>query len=283
MTPIPKAVPMTEIDLADDDSLRFIQRVLESNAPESDRKAALEMVYAIRRRLRKVYAAGVGVPQPPLRFDVLQEIAQTFGLDYNAVCRCANAYLDGVGVGQDSRAAMQKALAALELAENYSDHPDYEKTMADALAGLRGALGVPVPSGCQALAGQCEWPQLCAERGGHCAYGVGVPQEPDRRSSFQRDCDEIAETFRTAPVFGAAGVEVRNPTQQEDRVLREAAKRSSKVVDPGRLAAGVGVPKEAEPRIVECDLCALRRNADTCPVFRCPHKPAAGVGVPDGR
>lgn len=32
-----------------------------------------------------------------LRFDVLQEIAHTFGLDYNAVCRCANAYLAGVG------------------------------------------------------------------------------------------------------------------------------------------------------------------------------------------
>lgn len=35
-----------------------------------------------------------------LRFDVLQEIAQTFGLDYNAVCRCANAYLAGVETGR---------------------------------------------------------------------------------------------------------------------------------------------------------------------------------------
>lgn len=62
------------------------------------------------------------------------------------------------------------------------------------------------------------------------------------------------------------------------RRIREAM--PSVAFDGG--AAGVGVPKEAEPRIVECDLCALRRNADTCPVFRCPHKPAAGVALPHG-
>lgn len=48
----------------------------------------------------------------------------------------------GVPVVHDSRAAMQTALDALTLAENYSDHPDYERTMAEAIAGLRSALGV---------------------------------------------------------------------------------------------------------------------------------------------
>jgi hypothetical protein len=57
----PQAVPMTEIDIADDEKLRFIQRVLESDAPESDRRAALQMVYDLRTRVRKAYAAG-GVP-----------------------------------------------------------------------------------------------------------------------------------------------------------------------------------------------------------------------------
>lgn len=56
------------------------QRYLDRQNERFDR--ALEMAHA-----------EVG---PRLRFDVLQEIAQTFGLDYNAVCRCANAYLAGV-------------------------------------------------------------------------------------------------------------------------------------------------------------------------------------------
>lgn len=44
---------MSEVDRADDDALRFACRVLESNAPEQDRKAALQMLYAIRIRVRK--------------------------------------------------------------------------------------------------------------------------------------------------------------------------------------------------------------------------------------
>lgn len=47
---------MSEIDIADDDALRFVQRVLESNAPESDRKAARDMIVAIRTRVLKEYA-----------------------------------------------------------------------------------------------------------------------------------------------------------------------------------------------------------------------------------
>lgn len=39
-----------------------------------------------------------------------------------------------------------------------------------------GALGVQGTAGCKAPSGQCEWPQLCAERGGHCAAGVPVVQ-----------------------------------------------------------------------------------------------------------
>lgn len=35
-----------------------------------------------------------------VRYDVLQEIATTFGLDYNAVCRTANTYLGGKGTGR---------------------------------------------------------------------------------------------------------------------------------------------------------------------------------------
>jgi hypothetical protein len=57
MANIPKAVPMTEIDIADDEALRFIQRVLESSAPQEDRDRAAQMVREIRTRVRKVYAA----------------------------------------------------------------------------------------------------------------------------------------------------------------------------------------------------------------------------------
>lgn len=52
------AVSMSEIDLQDDDALRFAQRVLESSdAPESDRKAARDTLVAIRTRVRKARAA----------------------------------------------------------------------------------------------------------------------------------------------------------------------------------------------------------------------------------
>lgn len=53
---------MTEIDIADDDKLRFIQRVLESQAPEQDRIAARNMVIEIRTRVRKANAPGVQTP-----------------------------------------------------------------------------------------------------------------------------------------------------------------------------------------------------------------------------
>ena len=46
---------MTEIDLHDDSALRFIQRVLESDAPQQDRKKARDMIVAIRTRIRKEY------------------------------------------------------------------------------------------------------------------------------------------------------------------------------------------------------------------------------------
>jgi hypothetical protein len=56
---------MTVIDIADDDALRFVQRVLEGAPPEGDKKSALEMVRAIRTRMRKpapaVPVAGVDV------------------------------------------------------------------------------------------------------------------------------------------------------------------------------------------------------------------------------
>lgn len=59
------AVPMSEVDLQDDDALRFAQRVLESDAPESDRKAARDMLVAIRIRVRKAHAALIAAPTPP--------------------------------------------------------------------------------------------------------------------------------------------------------------------------------------------------------------------------
>jgi hypothetical protein len=46
--------PMTVIDIADDDALRFVQRVLESDSPESDRLAAREMITGIRTRVRAI-------------------------------------------------------------------------------------------------------------------------------------------------------------------------------------------------------------------------------------
>ena len=51
-----QAVGMTEIDIADDDALRFVQRVLETNAPEADRLDARAKVSAIRTRVLKARA-----------------------------------------------------------------------------------------------------------------------------------------------------------------------------------------------------------------------------------
>lgn len=48
---------MTVIDIADDDALRFVQRVLESQAPEADRQSARDMIVAIRTRFRRNSAA----------------------------------------------------------------------------------------------------------------------------------------------------------------------------------------------------------------------------------
>jgi hypothetical protein len=45
---------MNAIDLSDDDSLRFVQRVLESDAPEADRQAARDMIVGIRTRVREI-------------------------------------------------------------------------------------------------------------------------------------------------------------------------------------------------------------------------------------
>lgn len=50
-------VPMTEIDIADDEALRFAMRVLSNRHPtDADRDAAMAMLCAIRTRMRKVYA-----------------------------------------------------------------------------------------------------------------------------------------------------------------------------------------------------------------------------------
>lgn len=62
----PSVVPMTVLDIADDDALRFVQRVLESNAPESDRNAARQMVSDIRTRVRQTASAAPSVaPEQP--------------------------------------------------------------------------------------------------------------------------------------------------------------------------------------------------------------------------
>jgi hypothetical protein len=45
---------MAAIDISDDDSLRFVQRVLESDAPEADRMAARDMIVGIRTRVREI-------------------------------------------------------------------------------------------------------------------------------------------------------------------------------------------------------------------------------------
>lgn len=55
MRPAQVAAPMSEIDIEDDDSLRFVQRVLESDAPKEDRQSARDMVVGLRKRVRKAH------------------------------------------------------------------------------------------------------------------------------------------------------------------------------------------------------------------------------------
>ena len=51
--PVRHHVGMTVLDYQDDNALRFVQRVLESDAPQADRKAARDMIVEIRTRLRR--------------------------------------------------------------------------------------------------------------------------------------------------------------------------------------------------------------------------------------
>lgn len=55
LRPAQVAAPMSEIDIEDDDSLRFVQRVLESDAPKEDRQSARDMVVGLRKRVRKAH------------------------------------------------------------------------------------------------------------------------------------------------------------------------------------------------------------------------------------
>jgi pyruvate formate-lyase activating enzyme-like uncharacterized protein len=50
----PEDSGMTVLDIQDDDALRFIQRVLESDAPEADRTAARDKIVEIRTRVREL-------------------------------------------------------------------------------------------------------------------------------------------------------------------------------------------------------------------------------------
>jgi hypothetical protein len=50
----PEPAGMTAIDMQDDDNFRFVQRVFESDAPESDRQAARDMIVGIRTRVRNI-------------------------------------------------------------------------------------------------------------------------------------------------------------------------------------------------------------------------------------
>lgn len=47
---------MTVLDIAGDDALRFVQRVLESESTPTDRAAARELIVEIRTRLRRATA-----------------------------------------------------------------------------------------------------------------------------------------------------------------------------------------------------------------------------------
>jgi hypothetical protein len=48
-----KTIGVSVLDYQDDDALRFVQRVLESDAPQADRQAARDMIVEIRTRLRR--------------------------------------------------------------------------------------------------------------------------------------------------------------------------------------------------------------------------------------
>lgn len=66
----PSSREMTVLDVADDDSLRFIQRVLESNAPEQDKADALRMVRDIRLRIRNDHVEAK--PQEPVAWQPIE-------------------------------------------------------------------------------------------------------------------------------------------------------------------------------------------------------------------
>jgi len=71
--PIPNS--MTVLDISDDDGLRFVQRVLESDATESDKDTARELVIAIRTRVRKTAPIPEGWRCPVCNTDLKHEHA----------------------------------------------------------------------------------------------------------------------------------------------------------------------------------------------------------------
>ena len=62
----PESGVMTEIDYNDDDALRFVQRVLESDAPLSDIRDARNMVVEIRTRVLKARASKPATAPEPI-------------------------------------------------------------------------------------------------------------------------------------------------------------------------------------------------------------------------
>lgn len=77
----PESGVMTEIDYNDDDALRFVQRVLESDAPLSDIRDARNMVVEIRTRVLKARASKPATaPAQPERKPMMDQTAHDMNL-----------------------------------------------------------------------------------------------------------------------------------------------------------------------------------------------------------
>jgi hypothetical protein len=103
-----------------------------------------------------------------------------------------------------TRETAQKALEALELAENYSDHPEYERSMTNAIAALKAELAAPVE----------DEPQPAGVVMGFTDEGKAIVDHDCERG----DALEVGDCLYAAPIAAQAG---ETPAEPQHRVHLE--------------------------------------------------------------
>ena len=191
----PESGAMAEIDYTDDDALRFIQRVLESNAPEADIRDARNMVVGIRTRVLKARADR---PAPEPTTDVaVKRLSKALrdDLDYAWSWHCnvaMTAYDAGCphDVANEGAARFMQVLAGVDTRK----HPGFARTQTN-------PMDSPDARHAQELLAQDITLQNMRERHAQelCAYQITVDKLKARRKPMDRE--EMMDGYCRTPQF----------------------------------------------------------------------------------